>query len=302
MTITGSHRAAPPEDGFTEVRLTGPSPILDRRTTAIKGDIIDIGLAGRVSASRYVRPEAMQCARPRAALRDTPDAGAVAVSELVFGEGFDVFDVSGGWSWGRSVHDHYLGWVESAALTVPGLKPKHRVVARRAPVFAAPDIKAATIAELPFGARLRGEVAGEFLALVDGGFVHGRHIAAGLSAKPAIAMASVFTGAPYLWGGRTPDGVDCSGLVQAALAACGIAAPRDSDQQCAALGKAVAFADRQACDLIFFPGHVGILVSRDKLFHANAYWMTTLEESLSDVIARLEAAGVAEPVLAVKRL
>jgi cell wall-associated NlpC family hydrolase len=127
-------------------------------------------------------------------------------------------------------------------------------------------------------------VTGNFLAVAGGGYLHCRH----LEPPPAtpLGVARRFAGAPYLWGGRTPLGVDCSGLVQVALAACGIAAPRDSDQQRDELGIAVDLADRRGGDLVFFPGHVGILVDADTLFHANAYWMATVEEPLADVLAR----------------
>ena len=290
-----------PSDAGFVARLTGPRPLLDRRVAAIRDDIVDIALAGCVSASRYVVPVARAGGVPRCAMRALPAADAVAVSELLRGETFEVFEVAGDWCWGRTLHDRYLGWVETRNLIDVSMAPLHRITARRAPVFAAADIKAAVGDMLPFGAYVGGIVQGKFLALNEGGFVHLRHVDAGLP-KPPLDVARLFTGAPYVWGGRTPDGVDCSGLVQAALTACGIICPRDSDQQLALLGVAVPFAGRAAGDLVFFPGHVGILATPDRLFHANAFWMTTLEEPLAGVIARLAAAGVAEPVLGVRRI
>lgn len=234
-------------------------------------------------------------------MRAAPDGEVSAVSELLHGEGFDVFDITGGWCWGRTGHDGYLGWVDAAALGDPIASPSRRITARRAPVFAAADIKSPVLDTLPFAALVDGQPTGRFLALAAGGFIHQRHLDPPSAATP-LSVARLFAGAPYVWGGRTPDGVDCSGLVQAALNACGITCPRDSDQQLAALGAAVAFAARAAGDLVFFPGHVGILADGDRLFHANAFWMATVEEPLADVIARLEAAGAVTPVLGVRRL
>ncbi|MEY2884944.1 MAG: hypothetical protein RL490_2668 [Pseudomonadota bacterium] len=281
-------------------RLSGPRPNLDLRAHIVRGDFADVALAGEVAAHNYVAPVAMRCVAARTPVRKAGDAAATAVSELLFGEDFDLFDVAGDWGFGRTAADRYTGWVALAALAVPEAAPTHFVSAALAPVFAAADIKAPALMALPFGARVAGAMGDRFVALAGGGFVHHRHVAP--PPGDALAVARIFAGAPYLWGGRTPQGVDCSGLVQAALSACGIAAPRDSYQQRAALGVPVAFADRRAGDIVFFPGHVGLLQDADTLFHANAYWMTTLAEPLADVIARLVADGVAEPVLGVRRV
>lgn len=280
--------------------LTGPRPRLDPRRHVVRPDLVEIALADRVAAARYVSPAAMRCQAPRTAMRKAGDALSVAVSELLYGERFDVFEIVGDWVLGRSVADLYIGWVRADALADADVAPRQSITARLAPVFVAADIKAAVMMELPFGARIAGTVGDRFLALAGGGFVHNRHLAAA-PADP-LAVARRFTGAPYLWGGRTPAGVDCSGLVQAALAACGLGCPRDSDQQLVELGTAIAFDDRAAGDVIFFPGHVGLLATRDRLFHANAHWMATIEEPLADVIARLEAAGAPQPVTGLRRL
>jgi len=280
-------------------RLTGMRPRLDPRRWIARPDLVEIDLAGQVAAARYVAPLAMQAAGARTAMRKAGDAGSVAVSELLAGEGFDVFELANDWAFGRSVADAYVGWVRADALVPRRDAALVMVTARLTPVFATADIKAPVVMELPFGARVAGAAGAHFFAC-DVGFIHNRHLAAA-PATP-IEVARLFTGAPYLWGGRTPLGVDCSGLVQAALAACGVAAPRDSDQQRDGLGVAVAFNDREAGDLVFFPGHVGILATRDRLFHANAHWMATVEEPLADVVVRLHAAGVAEPVTGVRRI
>lgn len=279
--------------------LKGPAQRFEPREWFAGPDPVEVALAGEIGAVRYVEPRPLMCAAPRAMLRAAPDAAAEAVSELIFGEGFEIVEVKNGFALGRCLADRYIGWVPFEALADAGAPPTHSITARVAPVFGAASIKAAVTAELPFGARLCGVMDDNFLALAGGGFVHRRHVEA--APRDRFAAARLFMGAPYLWGGRTPLGVDCSGLVQAALAADGIALRRDTDLQLAQ-GEAVAFAARSPGDLLFFPGHVGLLVDGDRLLHANAHWMAVVEEPLADVIARLTASGVAEPVTGVRRL
>jgi hypothetical protein len=278
--------------------LKGPAQRFEPREWFAGPDVIELALAGEIGSVRYVEPRPLVCTAPRVALRSAPDAGAEAVSELLLGETFEIADVKDGFALGRCTHDRYIGWAPFAALALPGVAPTHKVSARRAPVFGEASIKAAVVRELPFGARLHGTIDGNFLALADGGFVHRRHLES--PPKDRFAAAALFLGAPYLWGGRTPDGVDCSGLVQAALAAEGIALRRDTDLQ-SEQGEAVPFAARAPGDLVFFPGHVGLLLAGDQLLHANAHWMAVVTEPLADVIARLATTGVAEPVTGVRR-
>lgn len=287
-------------DAWRRAQVAGPRPRLDPRRYIATGEITDIALAGLVAAARYTRSVPMACRVARTAMRNFGQDDATAVSELLWGESFDLFDVVGDWGFGRSAHDNYTGWVPMAALSEAVAGPSRQVSVRVAPLFAKPDIKTPAIDELPFGARVEGTEKERFFAVASGGFIHLRHLAP-LPTTP-LAVARGFTGAPYLWGGRTPLGVDCSGLVQASLIACGIACPRDSDEQCDELGVAVDFADRKGGDLVFFPGHVGILVDAETLLHANAHWMTVVEEPLTDVIGRLNAAGTPVAVTGVRRI
>ena len=263
--------------------LKGPAQRFEPREWFAGPDPVELALAGEVSAMRYVEPRGLVCTAARVTVRSAPDAAAQAVSELLLGEGFEIVEVKAGFALGRSVHDRYIGWVSFEALALPAAEPTHRITARRAPVFAAASIKTAVTMELPFAARLTGERQGDFLALAGGGFVHRRHV----EAAPAdrFAAAALFMGAPYLWGGRSPDGVDCSGLVQQALAAEGIMLRRDTDLQ-RKQGEAVTFAARAAGDLVFWPGHVGLLLAGEMLCHANAHWMAVVAEPLADVMAR----------------
>ena len=274
--------------------LKGPAQRFEPREWFAGPEVVELALAGDVGAVRYVEPRPLVCTSPRVAVRSGPDAAAEAVSELLHGEGFEIVEVKAGLALGRSLHDRYIGWVPFDALALPAAEPTHRITARRAPVFAqmpsGPSIKAAVLMELPFAARVVGAIDGAFLALSGGGFVHRRHVEGG--PRDRFAAAALFADAPYLWGGRSPDGVDCSGLVQQALAAGGISLRRDTDRQVAD-GDAVKFAAREAGDLLFWPGHVGLLLDGDRLCHANAHWMKVVTEPLAEVMARAEA----EPVV-----
>ncbi|WP_439545849.1 C40 family peptidase [Sandarakinorhabdus sp.] len=263
--------------------LKGPAQRFEPREWFAGPEHVELALAGDIAAVRFVEPRSLVCTVPRVMLRKGPGAHVEAVSELLFGETFEIVDVKDGHALGRCSQDRYVGWAPFDALALPGSAPTHMVTTRQALVFASPSIKAPVLMALPHGARLTGQSDGNFLALAGDGFVHRRHV----EAAPAnrFAAAALFMGAPYLWGGRTPDGVDCSGLVQAALAAEGISLRRDTDLQLEQ-GEAVEFTARTAGDLVFFPGHVGLLLADDQLCHANAHWMAVVIEPLSDVIAR----------------
>lgn len=267
--------------------LDGPTRRLDPRTNAYRADIADVALAGTLFAPHYAAPMP-RMASVAAMMRRSAGHQAEAVSQILPGEIFAALDVAGGWAWGYSLHDHYVGYVPAAALG-DLVEPTHRVTAREALIFAGPSIKSPAIGTLPYGARIMGAMGDVFLEC-DGGFVHGRHVApiAELAADP-VAVAEAFVGMPYLWGGRGADGVDCSGLVQAALAACGIAAPRDTDMQRETLGDALPEEARlRRGDIISFPGHVGLMADDTNLLHANAHWMSVVIEPLAEVVARLQ--------------
>jgi cell wall-associated NlpC family hydrolase len=239
-------------------------------------------------------------ALPSVPLRKAPDDDAQAVSELLMGEDFWLLDASGGWAWGRCGHDSYVGYLPEEALAEPGATPTHIVSAIAALVFAAADIKAPVVASWPAGVRIGGIVEGDFLATAAG-YVHHRHIRPldQITSDP-VAIAESLVGVPYRWGGRSGDGVDCSGLVQLALAAAGVVAPRDSDQQ-RALGQPVAPGTALARgDLVFFPGHVGMMVDAERLVHANAHWMAVTIEPLETVKQRHP--NHPEAVIAIRRL
>ncbi|MET0271049.1 MAG: NlpC/P60 family protein [Sphingomonas sp.] len=236
-------------------------------------------------APHYAAPELCACAAASVMLREGPAEDAVAVSQLAHGEVFAVVDVSGGWAWGYGMHDRYVGYVPSAALGSTAAAT-HVVTSSIAPVFAQADIKAPVVGSYAIGTRLAGNATGAFIA-AGGGYLHHRHVTPveGLTGDP-VTLAERLAGAPYLWGGRGDGGIDCSGLVQRVLGLCGIAAPRDSDQQ-RALGQEIAAdAPLRRGDIILFPGHVGLMVDGERLIHANAHWMAVTIEPLAEVVAR----------------
>ena len=234
-------------------------------------------------------------------LRAGPSEAARAVSQLLHGEGFAVLDIAGGWAWGRCRHDDYVGYLPADALGRAD-EATHRVTVPVALVFTDADIKAPVVSRWSLGAVAAGKEQGDFVAVAEG-FLHRRHVAPiGQAERDPVSAAMRLVGQPYLWGGRGAGGVDCSGLIQLALGACGIACPRDSDMQGAVLGYALPpDAPLERADLIFFTGHVGMMVDGERLLHANAFHMGVVIEPLADVVARLVPER-AEPILNRRRL
>ncbi|WP_290751977.1 NlpC/P60 family protein [Amaricoccus sp.] len=221
-----------------------------------------------------------------------PDPAAGLATQLLHGEPFTVYEERpDGLAWGQSETDGYVGYVAAAGLGPATAAEGRRVTALASHRYAASSLKARTTASLPFHALVAaGAEADGFVALADGGFVPAPHLAA--FRGDAAEAAAGFLGAPYLWGGRSAAGLDCSALVQLSLAAAGVAAPRDSDMQAALLGEALpAEAPSQRGDLVFWRGHVGILADPGTLLHANAHHMAVAREPLAAAAARIEAAG-----------
>ena len=277
---------------------------LDRRLTPARADLAAEHLRDLVDAPRYAKEREMRIIAASAPLRRAPQADAALETEALYGESVAVYDEQGEWAWAQLERDLYVGYLPSTALGAPSA-PTHRVAALRTHAYPGPAIKLPPRMALSLGARLT-IVAHEsdFAVSDDGLYLWSRHLAELGACEPdAVAVAERFLETPYLWGGRTSEGIDCSGLVQTALMAAGVAAPRDSDMQEATLGQPVAIegAPLARGDLIFWKGHVGIMRDPATLLHANGWHMKVVSEPLIQARERIAASGGGE-VTSVRRL
>ena len=278
----------------------------DRRITPARADLADECLRGQVEAERFATGTPMRVVAPLAAVRRSPSPDAPLDTEALLGERVTIFDEHEGFAWGQLAADGYVGFLPSAALGMPGTDPTHRVSSLRTFVYPGPSLKLPPSAHLSLGAEVAATGrGGDYVRLATGGFVHGAHLVSVEAFEPDfVAVAERLVGTPYLWGGKSSLGLDCSGLVQLSLAVAGIAAPRDSDMQERELGEPVAAADDLSGlargDLIFWKGHAGIMLDAERLLHANGHHMAAAIEPLgvAEERIRLKSYG---PITAVKR-
>lgn len=255
----------------------------DRRLWAANRRVAHPELAGRVDVAvaeptlRAVRLPVVDLCRAQGGGRD---------KNLLFGHRFEVLEVADGWAFGRDPRDGYVGYVEATALT-DSAPTTHRVARGMAHIYSAPDFKSQEITLLPFAAEVTVlDMSGPYAKLPTGWMISAHLEPREARAADPVTVAEGFLGTPYLWGGSSAFGIDCSGLVQTALWASGAPCPRDSDMQEAAF-EAVSAEELQRGDLVFWKGHVGMMVDPRTLLHANAHHMYTAREPLAEALVRI---------------
>jgi cell wall-associated NlpC family hydrolase len=282
----------------------------DPRTTPARPDLAAQHLKGEVTAARFVVGTELEVRDAQAPVRREPSPDALLDTEALHGERVTVYDENGeGWYWGQLGSDGYVGWIPANALRAPGPSPTHRVAALRTFVFPGRSIKAPPLDALSLGSRVTVKTSQrddslELTDLASGFCIPTRHLAPIESREPDfVAVAERFVGVPYLWGGKTSLGIDCSGLVQIALTASGVACPRDSDMQEHALGAPLPthdLAGLQRGDLIFWKGHVAIVRDDRSIVHANAFHMAVAVEPTGEALRRIADKG--SEVASIKRI
>jgi cell wall-associated NlpC family hydrolase len=284
----------------------GRDPGYDLRLTPARSDLAAKYLEGKVQADRFVTGEEFEIAEAIASVREQPTSNAMLMTQALRGERVTVYDRNGeGWAWGQLSGDGYVGWLPEAALMKPAAGATHIVVALRTFAFPGPSIKLPPADTLVMGSKIAvAREDGSFAVTRDGQYLPGTHLVPlGHREPDFVAVAERFVGTPYLWGGKSSLGVDCSGLVQVSLTSAGIGCPRDSDMQQAGLGRALEPHEQSSLlrgDLIFWKGHVAIVRDGSTMVHANAHHMATVIEPIEPAIARIKQAG--SEITAIKRL
>lgn len=270
---------------------------LDPRLTLARPDLAAAAFEGRLAALRFAEPERMQAAAPSAAIRRSPDPRAEQLDQLLLGERFDVLELRDGYAWGQAVRDGYVGYVAFGALAPQGPPPTHRVRATLTYGFETASIKSRPTGPISLNSLVTVTAKDGRMAFCDAGiWLPQAHLSPlGVTEDDPAAIAEALIGAAYVWGGREGCGLDCSGLVQQALLACGRACPRDSDLQ-QSLGAPVEACALMRGDLVFWKGHVAMMTDAEHLAHANAYHMAVAKEPLAEARSRILASGGGEPV------
>ena len=298
------------EDAGGSSKLAGaaarPGGPLDPRRNVFRPDLASKTLYGKISAPRYVQGTPAQVSRSAVPLRNRPTSSQGFATEALYGEMVNVFEERDGWAWVQLARDKYVGYVPIGTLSQQTFAPTHRVRALGTFMHPVADIKSPPLMHLSMNAEVRVVRSDDrFSEIEGGGFVITRHLVElGRYANDYVEIAERFIGTPYLWGGRTRLGLDCSGLVQVSLQAAGFSSPRDTDMQQAELGASVPLDEvrdgLQRGDLVFWKGHVGMMIDSVTLIHANAHYMAVTVETLPEAMERIAKAS--GPTTAIRRL
>jgi cell wall-associated NlpC family hydrolase len=281
----------------------------DRRITPARPDLALESLRGLVEAERFVAGELARVSAPSTPLRRTPSPDGAIDTEALAGEAVLVIERKDGFAFAQLKADGYVGYLEEAAIGADAPAPTHRISVARSFLYPAPSMKRPPLGHYGLGAMLAvtGE-SGDFARVSTGGaegFIWRDHLRplGDWEADP-VSVAERLIGAPYLWGGKTSLGLDCSGLVQLAHAQCGRILPRDSDMQEREIGELLPatpdLSGLERGDLVFWKGHVGLMRDAATLLHANGHHMLVVSEPLAEAVARIQAKG-GGPVTAVRR-
>ena len=274
---------------------------LDNRLHAYRPDLADIELRGRIDAKRFVEGVAMEVVVPVTAMHREASSTAMQTTQALFGERLSAFEIGDGWVWCQLERDGYVGYIAKADVSSDLTKPTHRVSVPTTFLYPLPDIKSQAVTNLPMNAKLQIVASDEkFSRLSNGKYVFTKHMKPLNEFEPDfVIVAEKFLEVPYYWGGKTAQGLDCSGLVQTSLEVCGISSPRDSDMQETQLGQKLMVNDLDGLrrgDLVFWKGHVGIMANQKTLLHANGHHMMTVREPLAEAVAR-----IADPITSIRR-
>jgi cell wall-associated NlpC family hydrolase len=274
---------------------------LDNRLHAYRPNLADIKLRGRINAKRFVEGVSMEVVVPIANIHREASSTAMQTTQALFGERLLAFEIRDDWVWCQLERDGYVGYIAKAFVSSDLTKPTHKVSVPSTFLYPLPDIKSQVVTNLPMNAKLQIVASDEkFSKLSNGNYVFTKHVLPlNQFGSDFVNIAEKFLDVPYYWGGKTAQGLDCSGLVQTSLEACGISSPRDTDMQETQLGKKLMVNDLDGLrrgDLVFWKGHVGIMTDQKMLLHANGHHMMTVKEPLAEAVTR-----IADPITSIKR-